>query len=115
MSNKNIDNKVEALLAIDHSKVKAPVLKAALEQLQKENDARAQRDALDALRAIESNIQHIVGQIRHVRSTEKTLLARLKLMNEAKEAFLANGNFSELNTKLLEISNVGTRGDCGNK
>jgi len=126
MSNKNTDSKTdsktEALLAIDQNKVSAPVLKAALAQLQKENDERAQKTALSQLRNVEVCIQGLVTQIRQVRASEKALLAQLKVVNDAKEKFLQDGNYVEFVKKFksavapnaMVLHDIGARGATEN-
>jgi hypothetical protein len=106
MSNKNTDSKTEALLAIDPNKVGAPALKAALERLKKEQEEKEQYQALNCLRSVENISQGFVDRIRAVRVTERNLLSQLKVVNDAKETFLKNGNSTELLENLRKIGVV---------
>jgi hypothetical protein len=88
------DSILEGLLAIPTNQVGAPVIKAALEKLRAEQEAKQLSNAIEQIKFIETTIAGQVDYLRSLRKIEQRQRKMVLELDKAKKEFLATGDFN---------------------
>lgn len=99
-----IDSSLLALLSADADKIKAPALKIAAEKIRKQQEEKDAENALRALKHIQDETNAYVSSIREIRKQEKLLLEKLKVINDAKNKFMKDGDVKTMNLSLAKAN-----------
>lgn len=100
-----MDNKqIEKLLAENSETTPAPVVKAALEEVQKRQKEAAVRETIARLESANQNTLSAVNYLREARKKEKLAKTYLTSISDAENAFISNGNWDEYTKALTEAN-----------
>ena len=99
-----MDNKqIEKLLANDSDNTPAPVVKAALEEVQKRQKEAAVKETIVRLEQASSNTLDAVTRLRNIRKQEKKSKAYLTAVSDAENVYISNGDWAAYN-EALEVA-----------
>jgi hypothetical protein len=86
------ENRINMMLAQDPTKIDNKVLRAAVEQVQKENEQRQIREAIANLQLVQNHTARAVEALRNARKAEASAKKYLVAVDAAQQQFMKDGD-----------------------